>query len=107
MLALPKMRPKKAAPCSEAEDAMPIPSEAVCPTLPSPAPKGLLRCEMRAVQPACGTPSNRDGRAHLLKALRALRTTAARPACKRLTAHSAAHTRRRPAAPGAATMAGL
>ncbi|MFP6917057.1 hypothetical protein P0996_23275, partial [Xanthomonas hortorum pv. gardneri] len=52
MLALPKPRLKKAAPCSEAEDAMPIPSEAVCRTLPSPAQKGLLRCEMSAVQPA-------------------------------------------------------
>ncbi|MBB3835618.1 hypothetical protein FHR55_003877 [Xanthomonas arboricola] len=49
MLALPQLRPKKAARWSEAGDSMPIPSEAVCPTLPSPAPKGLLRCEIRSV----------------------------------------------------------
>ncbi|NYI21020.1 hypothetical protein FHR53_004113 [Xanthomonas arboricola] len=49
MLALPQLRPKKAARWSEAGDSMPIPSEAVCPTLPSPAPKGLLRCEIRNV----------------------------------------------------------
>ncbi len=35
---------------------MPIPSEAVCPTLPSPAPKGLLRCEMCTAPSTCGTP---------------------------------------------------
>ncbi|PPU67217.1 hypothetical protein XpiCFBP4643_16590 [Xanthomonas pisi] len=49
MLALPKIRLKKAAPYSEAEGVMPIPAETVLRTLPSPPPKGLLRCEMRAV----------------------------------------------------------
>jgi hypothetical protein len=49
MLALPKSRLKKAAPYSEAEGVMPIPAETVLRTLPSPPPKGLLRCEMRAV----------------------------------------------------------
>ncbi|PPT37118.1 hypothetical protein XarjCFBP7653_15455 [Xanthomonas arboricola] len=62
MLALPHLRPKKAARWSEAGDAMPIPSEAVCPTLPSPAPKGLLRCEMCAAPTTCGQPQPRRAR---------------------------------------------
>ncbi|RWU13731.1 hypothetical protein XANMN_21320 [Xanthomonas phaseoli pv. manihotis str. CIO151] len=48
MLALPKSRLKKAAPWSEAGDAMPIRGDTVFATLPSPARKGLLRCEIRA-----------------------------------------------------------
>ncbi|CCG36608.1 hypothetical protein XMIN_1582 [Xanthomonas citri pv. mangiferaeindicae LMG 941] len=47
MLALPQLRPKKATPWSEAGDAMPIRGNTVLATLPSPARKGLLRCEIR------------------------------------------------------------
>ncbi|PPT68025.1 hypothetical protein XarbCFBP8142_12295 [Xanthomonas arboricola] len=103
MLALPQSRPKKAARWSEAEDAMPIPSEAVCPTLPSPASKGLLRCEMCTAPSPCGTPTAVIGSL----APRHRRTSAEHPARKRLTARSAAHARRRPAARRTATMAGL
>ncbi|PPU57007.1 hypothetical protein XdyCFBP7245_08150 [Xanthomonas dyei] len=58
MLALPKSRLKKAAPYSEAQGVMPIPAETVLWTLPSPPPKGLLRCEMRTVPwlPDLGKP---------------------------------------------------
>ncbi|APR09224.1 hypothetical protein BI312_12530 [Xanthomonas citri pv. citri] len=58
MLALPQLRPKKATPWSEAGDAMPIRGNNVLATLPSPARKGLLRCEIRTGlwSPDGGTP---------------------------------------------------
>ncbi|RBK92690.1 hypothetical protein BRN38_19875, partial [Xanthomonas oryzae pv. oryzae] len=59
MLALPQLRLKKAARCSEAEDAMPIPGEATHRLYRAGGRKACCaaRCERR-----CGTANGRIGR---------------------------------------------
>ncbi|MFS8415636.1 hypothetical protein EIQ30_09290 [Xanthomonas campestris] len=103
MLALPKLRLKKAALWSEAEWVMPILRPTVRATLPSPRQKGLLRCEMRSAA-ACAVTQSPQGRGRQ-------RPAAAKAGAAAIAGIGAVTPRQRASAQAAAvrpaTMAGL